>query len=130
MDLIDLEAEKKKIRKTMNYLTIDTTTNIEEASKFLSKDIFLMPPNSLPITGLETARAKLIEDKKIPIYSIGGEPLNMEISKNADIAWEYGSYYIQYSKESGDSIHGYYLSIFRKEDGVWKLIGHSWNEIK
>jgi ketosteroid isomerase-like protein len=124
---LDLETEKKKIRKTMKKLTIDNSTEIKEATRYLCSNVMLLPPNDPPIIGVDAVKAKMIEDSKAQIHAIGGRQLNVEVSEKADLAWEHGSYHIRYSGDEG--VHGYYLSIFRKEKGEWRLLEHSWSEI-
>jgi ketosteroid isomerase-like protein len=123
-----LETEKKKIGQIMKKLTIDSSTEIEEAVRYLCHNVMLLPPNDPPINGVDAVKARMIEDSQAQIHAIGGKQLNVEVSEKADLAWEYGSYYIQYSEEN-EGVHGYYLSIFRKEKGDWKLQEHSWSEI-
>lgn len=122
------ETEKKKIRNTMKKLTINGSTDVEEAVRYLCNDVMLLPPNDPPITGVDAVKARMMEDSQARIHAIGGKQLNVEVSEKADLAWEYGSYYIRYS-EGGEGVHGYYLSLFRKEKREWKLQEHSWSEM-
>ena len=122
------ETEKKKIRSAMKKLTVDGSTDMVEAVQYLCHDVMLLPPNDPPLMGINAVKAKLMEDSRERIHAIGGKQLNVEVSEKADLAWEYGSYYIRYS-EGKDRVHGYYLSIFRKEKGEWRLRWHSWSEM-
>ena len=125
---LKIEAEKKKIRNTMRKLIIDRSSKIEEAVQYLCSEVMLMPPNDPPIIGMDAVKTRMIEDSKTQTHAIGGRHLYVEVSEKADLAWEYGSYFIRYS-EGAVEVHGYYLSIFRKEKQKWRLLGHSWSEV-
>ena len=129
MDGLNFLAEKMMIRQAMRELAIDNSMDIEKAMTRISEKCLLLPPNDSPIKGKAAIEQQLIKDTVNPIRSMDGKTQELEVSNVGDIAWCHGSYQIEYSDSKHGSVNGHYLSLFRKEFDVWKLVAHSWSEI-
>lgn len=129
--MVDIEAEKKKIRELNIKLLVDHNTDVEEELSHFAENAVLMPPNSSPVIGIKNIRPALEEmiKNKINLGTPKG-PDWIEVSESGDLAYDFGKYNIE--TESPDGIiseTGYYISIYKKIDGQWKFMGQSWSNL-
>ena len=124
--MVKIKGDITEIKNVMKNLTIDSTTEVDEAITYITKDAFLIPPNEPPLVSLEQIRDKIIQDRESNVVSIKGKTLGIEVSRSKDLAWCIGEYSINYVTRQ---VNGYYLSLFKKIEGKWRMAGHTWSEI-
>lgn len=129
--MVDIEAEKKKIRELNIKLLVDHNTDIDDELSHFAENSVLIPPNHPPLIGIKAIRPALEEIVKNKInLGIPKGPDWIEVSKSGDLAYDFGKYKIETEGPDGFvSERGYYISIYKKIDGQWKFMGQSWSNI-
>ena len=124
--MVDIEAEKKEIRRIFNeHLSAYDNRDLDKTVELFSEDVIVHRANSPQFQG----KKALIEDYKNSFESLRNstsstteEGMHIEISSSGDMAWNCGPYTTHY--ETGGKtriVKGKYLSTWRKVDDNWKV---------
>jgi ketosteroid isomerase-like protein len=95
---------------------------------YINDETFLIPPSSKPIVGRDAVGRVIEETMKTKVISMGDPRCghtDFWISSSGDLALNRGHYKVK--KEDLTKEEGYYITIYRKLDGEWKLLGEMWN---
>jgi ketosteroid isomerase-like protein len=125
---VDLDAEKARLREIHTKTRVSNTTNIDSEMGYIDEETFLIPPSSKPIVGRDAVRTFVEETINTKVTSMGDPRKGHSdfwISSSGDLAINRGHYKVK--KESLAKEEGYYITIYRKLDGEWKLLGEMWN---
>jgi ketosteroid isomerase-like protein len=129
----DLEAEKTLLRKIHAKTRVSNSTNVEEEMSYIYDETFLIPPKGKPIVGNEAIRSLIEDSVKSSIVSMGDPKkghTDFWMSASCDLAVNRGHFKVTKKEETGSVVEeGYYISIYRKVNGKWKLLGEMWNRI-
>ncbi len=128
-----LEAEKASLLDLHARTRINDSTDVEEEIRYITDETFLIPPKERPIVGLRGIRRVIEETKKSRTRPIGdpskGVP-HLWMSDSGDMAIIHGSYRVVNECADGSAEErGYYVKIYRKFDGQWKILGMTWNTL-
>jgi len=96
---------------------------IEKIVKHLTEDIVIMSGNGTLIHGKDSLTTYLnnIFINNEDLYFVR-DPKNIEINKNAGLAWETGNWKAIRSKTvNWNEIGGNYSAMWREIDGIWKI---------
>jgi ketosteroid isomerase-like protein len=130
---VDLEAERKILSELHVKMLVDQNTDAEEEMSYISDDAFLIPPNGPPIEGKEVFES-MIQDMKKTEWDLGkpGRGIKtLEISASGDLAFDMGQYNVVNKTPEGDiREQGYFVTLYKKIEGQWKLMGQIWNNIE
>ena len=130
---LDLEAEKTSLLDLHARTRINDSTDVEEEMRYITDETFLIPPRERPIVGLQGVR-RVIEETKNSMTKPIGEPSkgvpHLWMSDSGDMAIIRGSYRVVNECADGSAEErGYYVTIYRKFDGQWKILGEMWNTL-
>jgi ketosteroid isomerase-like protein len=129
----DLEAEKTLLRKIHAKTRVSNSTNVEEEMSYIYDETFLIPPKGKPIVGNEAIRSLIEDSVKSNVISMGDPKkghTDFWMSASCDLAVNRGHFKVTKKEETGSVVEeGYYISIYRKVNGKWKLLGEMWNRI-
>jgi ketosteroid isomerase-like protein len=129
----DLEAEKTLLRKIHAKTRVSNSTNVEEEMSYIYDETFLIPPKGKPIVGNEAIRSLIEDSVKSNVISMGDPKkghTDFWMSASCDLAVNRGHFKVTKKEETGSVVEeGYYISIYRKVNGKWKLLGEMWNHI-
>ncbi|UCD45773.1 MAG: DUF4440 domain-containing protein [Candidatus Bathyarchaeota archaeon] len=131
---VDIEAEKKLIEKVHRGTLADHTTNIDAAVAMFAEDAFVIPPNAPPLEGHEALREvgkQLIKSKVLDMGEPGRGIKRLEVSASGDLAYDMGKFRIITEGPEGPvEEKGYFVTLYKKIDGEWKLQGNIWNNVE
>jgi len=101
--------------------------------RYIDDETFLIPPDSKPIVGSEAVRRLVEETIKEKILSMGNPKVghtNFWISESGDMAVSRGHFKVVKEVAGRPSSNeGYYVTVYRKVRGKWKLLCETWNSI-
>ena len=130
---VDMEAEKALLREIHAKTRVSNSTNVEEEMSYMYDETFLIPPKGKPIVGNEAIRTLIDDSMKSSIISMGDPKkghTDFWMSASCDLAVNRGHFKVTRKEARGSVVEeGYYISIYRKMDGKWKLLGEMWNSI-
>ena len=128
-----MEAEKALLREIHAKTRVSNSTNVEEEMSYIYDETFLIPPKGKPIVGNEAIRSLIEDSVKSSIVSMGDPKkghTDFWMSASCDLAVNRGHFKVTKKEETCSVIEeGYYISIYRKVNGKWKLLGEMWNHI-
>ncbi len=128
-----MEAEKALLREIHAKTRVSNSTNVEEEMSYIYDETFLIPPKGKPIVGNEEIRSLIEDSVKSSIISMGDPKKGHSdfwMSASCDLAVNRGHFKVTRKEVTGLVVdEGYYVSIYRKVDGKWKLLGEMWNRI-
>jgi ketosteroid isomerase-like protein len=124
--LVDIEAEKKEIRRIFNeHLFAYDKKDLDKTVNMFSEDVIVHRANNPQFQGKKT----LTEDYKNSFESLKDstastteEAMYVEVSSSGDMAWSCGNYTTHYER-TGDTriVDGKYIIAWRKIDDKWKV---------
>lgn len=130
MKKVDIENEKKILRKIHRKMALDHTTDVEEEMSYIAEDAFLIPPNGPVVVGSDIIQELVKEMVKTEVISKSGGPTRIDVAASGDLAYDLGNYRIVNKGEEGPIVEeGYFLTIYKKIDDQWKFMGQVWNNI-
>ena len=128
-----MEAEKALLREIHAKTRVSNSTNVEEEMSYIYDETFLIPPKGKPIVGNEAIRSLIKDSVKSSIISMGDPKkghTDFWMSVSCDLAVNRGHFKVTKKEATGSVVdEGYYISIYRKVNGKWKLLGEMWNHI-
>ena len=128
-----LEEEKASILYIHSKTRISESTDVEEEMSFISDETFFIPPNGSPIVGLSEVRRLIeetIESKTKPVGNLKKGTPHLWLSSLGDMAIIRGIYKIVRDENDRQvEEKGHYITIYRKLNGKWKLLGEMWNSL-
>ena len=98
--------------------------NIASLKNMLVEDAFQFPPGAPIVVGRDAMMAETEEDAKVELYV--WEPVDVFVSESKDMDWTYG--FVNIKLEGQPQWEGKYVTVWRKENGVWKNIVNIRNE--
>jgi ketosteroid isomerase-like protein len=125
---IDLDAEKVQLREIHTITRVSNSTNLDLEMGYIDEETFLIPPSSKPIIGRDAIRRMIEETINTKVISMGDPRkghTDFWISSSGDLAIIRGHYKVK--KEDKTKEEGYYITIYRKLGGEWKLLSEMWN---
>ena len=130
MVVVDVEKEKKILKKIHRDMILDQNTDVEKEASYFTEDAFLIPPNGPLIVGAKELK-KLCEDMvKTEVLSKSGGPTRVVVSESGDLAYDIGNYRLVNKGEKGPIVEeGYFLTIYQKINNQWKFAGQIWNNL-
>jgi len=130
MKNVDIEKEKKILRKIHRKMALDHTTDVEEEMSYIAEDAFLIPPNGPVVVGADKLRELVKEMVKTEVISKSGGPTRIDVAASGDLAYELGNYHIVNKGEEGPIVEeGNFVTIYKKINDQWKFMGQVWNNI-
>jgi ketosteroid isomerase-like protein len=131
---VDLEAEKAVLREIHAKTRVSNSTNVEDEMSYIYDETFLIPPKGKPIVGNDAIKSLIQDSVKSSILSMGDPRkghTDFWMSASGDLAVSRGHFKVTRQESKGQVVdEGYYITIFRKVDGKWKLLGEMWNSLK
>ena len=126
IQLVDVEAEKKEIRRIFNeHLSAYDKKDLDKTVDMFSEDVIVQRANIPQFQGKKALKEdykRSFESLKNSTSSTTEEGMYIEISSSGDIAWSCGPYTTHY-ETTGDTriVKGKYLCTWRKVDDKWKI---------
>lgn len=93
---------------------------------YCAQEAVLLRNDAMPLRGKE-AIGTLLGLRSDSGYNLSWEPLHATIAKSGDLGYTFGTFVME-MKESGEHSRGSYVSIWVKEDDMWKWILDTGNE--
>ena len=128
-NIIDLEKEKQNVLNTdIEFSNLSEKEGMKKAFlTFADDEAVLLRSNLMPIEGKEKI-GKSYTKVNDTLFALTWKPLNVFISKSADLAYTYGTYSLIIKNDTSET-KGTYLSIWKKqENGTWKWVLDTGNE--
>jgi len=130
MGIVDIEKEKKSLKKIHRDMILDQNTDIEKEATYFTEDAFLIPPNGPLVVGANELKKLCAEMVKTEVLSKSGGPTRVEVSASGDLAYDIGNYRIVNKGDQGPIVEeGYFLTIYKKINDQWKFAGQIWNNL-
>jgi uncharacterized protein (TIGR02246 family) len=106
-----------------------TAKDVARVVKFYAKDGSVVWPDQQIATGHKAIRASWKKAyKAAPKMYLDFKPTHIEISRARDMASDYGLVHFAPNAKPGDTQNtAKYLVIWKRENGVWKVLYDSWN---
>jgi ketosteroid isomerase-like protein len=104
--------------------------DLEQTVAYYSTDAIVLPPNTTRAATSETIRNVWKELLAAPALAISWQPMKVELSQSADMAYVSGTYELTMNDAAGQPINdrGKYLEVWKKQpDGKWKCGADMWN---
>ncbi|MGM0408357.1 MAG: YybH family protein [Bacteroidota bacterium] len=122
----DIEAEKKVIRDMVaTAFKAEQQKDMNTLLNYYSEDVIVQLPNMPRIQGREALKKFYYEFFKI-LVSIEGGSIEVRISEDGDMAWDYGWNRSVVNGHDGPiEDKGKYLSIYKKINEEWKCVAIS-----
>jgi len=131
---VDLEAEKAILSEIHAKTRVSKSTNIEEEMNYIYDETFFIPPTSKPIVGTDAIRKMFLETMKTSGQSMGDPKrghTDFWMSASGDLAVNRGHFKVMKNESNETTLdEGYYITVYRKVNGKWKLLGEMWNSIR
>ena len=120
IQLVDIEAEKKKIERMIKECeTAESRRDLEKELEFFTHDAVYQGRSSKD-EGIEAIREHFKKNIR-SIVSSEHTPLRIEISSSSDMAWVLESYLVKYERDEGIVEEGgNWLAALMKVNGEWK----------
>jgi ketosteroid isomerase-like protein len=83
-----------------------------------------LPPAGAPIQGKSALRESLRASFTSEGHSLTWQPIRAEASRSGDLGFSFGTYELKTRDKDGKplSVTGKYTSIWKKQDGHWKIV--------
>lgn len=133
MSKADLKSEETAIREiSKNWLDLDKKRDFDAMAGLFAEDAVLYRGNREPVKGQEAISKYFTEQgKKNPKEVNDWTTDRVDIAESGDLAVEYGHFSSENSGASGNETDkGNYITVFRKEDGKWKIVADMANSSK
>jgi ketosteroid isomerase-like protein len=131
---VDLEAEKAILSEIHAKTRVSKSTNIEEEMNYIYDETFFIPPTGKPIVGNDAIRNMFLETMKTSSQSMGDPKrghTDFWMSASGDLAVNRGHFKVMKNESNETTLdEGYYITVYRKVNGKWKLLGEMWNSIR
>lgn len=104
--------------------------DLEQTVAYYSADAIVLPPNTTRAATNETIRNVWKELLATPALAISWQPMKVELSQSADMAYVSGTYELTMNDAAGRPVNdrGKYLEVWKKQpDGKWKCSADTWN---
>ncbi len=101
MGIVDIEKEKKLLKKIHRDMVLDQNTDVEKEASYFTEDAFVIPPNGPPVIGAGELKKLCEEMVKTEVLSKSGGPMRVVVSESGDLAYDMGSYRIVNKGEKG-----------------------------
>jgi ketosteroid isomerase-like protein len=117
------DTDREAIRTaTQNYVKADDARDVDAMMQIIAEGVVYMPPGSQPLVGRESIRAFF---KRHPWDTLAETPA--EIEGRLDFAIVRGKYT---GTAQGMPLSGYYIEVWQKQDGAWRVTRKLWNSDK
>lgn len=122
---VDASAEAERIeRLESEWSEMYGAKDLEGIMRLIAQDSVLIMPGSEPVVGVEDIRRateRMLEsDDKVSWKSDF-----VSVAQSGDMAYDYGT--AQTTLADGSVVEGYYLVVWVKEDGRWKVAADMFN---
>jgi len=130
MKEVDIEAEKKLLKRIHIAMLENHESNVDEVIKYVAEEAVLIPPNSPPLNGAKAIREAVKQMVKTKVLSMSGGVTNLEVSASGDLAYDFGRFRIVNQGPKGTiEEKGYFVTLYKKIDGQWKFMSQIWNNV-
>jgi len=99
--------------------------DLEEIVSMFTDDTVLLMPESEPLVGIDAVAAATAEMLADESSASSWRSLAASVSESGDMAWDYGVTTTR--MDDGSVFEGYYLVVWVREDGQWKIAGEMFN---
>lgn len=133
MSKADLKAEEAAIREiSKKWLELDKNRDFKAMTDLFSEDAVLYRGNREPVKGQEAIGKYFTEQgQKNPKEVNNWSTERVDVANSGELAVEYGKFNSENSGPSGNETDkGNYITVFRKEDGKWKVVADMTNSSK
>ena len=118
---IDLTAEAEAVNETsLRWLEAARSKDAAGIAGLFANDGVIFRENEDPIVGpaaIEAMATGDFEDNPDVVVNFGSD--RIEVAASGDLAAEFGTW----GPEGPDDDRGKYMTVYRKVDGVWKVVG-------
>lgn len=97
--------------------------DLEKSLSYYTPNAFLFTSNAPAIQGVENIRKDWQQMLATPGLQMSFTPTSLEVSRSADMGWEYGTYQTSATDKKGKTVTetGKYIVLWQKQaDGSWK----------
>lgn len=123
---VDLAAEAEKI-KTLEREWSDLfgARDLEGITALLSQETVLLPPGTMPVTGVSAVRSATEQMLLDDSVEISWSSTAAFVAPSGDMAYDYGV--AKTVNADGSVVEGSYLVVWVREDGAWKIAADMFN---
>jgi ketosteroid isomerase-like protein len=128
-DKIDIEKERANVKNTdIEFSKLSKKEGMFKAFlTYADDEAVILKNNSMPITGKDKI-GKSYTGKSDTSFMLTWSPLDVFISKSADLAYTFGTYTLEYRNDTLQT-YGTYVTIWKKQpNGEWKWVLDTGNE--
>ena len=122
---VDLEAEAKEImRLESEWSAMFGAKDLDDITALLAQNSALIMPGSPPVVGVENVRQAtrtMLESDDL----VSWKSDFAAVAPSGDMAYDYGTATTMLA--DGSVVEGYYLVVWVKEDGAWKVAADMFN---
>lgn len=122
---VDAAAEAEEIVKLESkWSEMFGTKNLDGITELLAQDSVLIMPGSAPVVGADNVRRvtqTMLESDDV----VSWKSDHAYVAPSGDMAYDYGS--ATTTLADGSVVEGYYLVVWVKEDGRWKVAADMFN---
>ncbi len=125
MSKSDLKAEETAIREiSKHWLDLERSKDYNAITELFADDGCLFRPNQEPVKGPDAIGKYLREQgQKNPKEVVDWSTDRVDVANSGELAVEYGNFTSKNAGLSGnESDKGNYVTVFRKENGKWKIV--------
>ena len=130
MNMVNIEAEKKKIREAnQDWYRLENENKVDEIfEKYVTDDLILQVPGMPQFVGREASYAFMKPFIEDVLISIDGKPAQLEVSASGELAYDLGNSTAMVNSPDGPvEDKQKYLIIWKKVDGNWKAVAGSFS---
>lgn len=99
--------------------------DLDKTMSFFADDALMMPSNAPLVSGKDAVRQEWEKMMATPGYALSWEPVQVEVARSGDFAFERGTYQFTQNDPKGNpvTVVGKYLTVVKKQaDGSWKVV--------
>jgi ketosteroid isomerase-like protein len=104
-------------------------TDVDRIVSYWSDDVTIFPPDAPAIQGKEAIRQFMVSVLEIPGFHVTWQPTTVFVAPGGDFGYTTGTNAMTAPDADGNLVTtpGRYVTVWRKEAGVWKCVIDIWN---
>ena len=87
-----------------------------------AENAILVNPGAEPLDGRAAIDSLHRYEMSRPGYVVDWESIRVEVAESGDLGYDFGRWSARSDSDPESSDQGYYVSVFRKVDGVWRTV--------